>query len=214
MTTLVNNDVFTRRWLNGQQKAPWKWKQHRDHEKSKYYLCVYNDYYFSYYPTHCYKTIQRELGRNPPSDKIIQTWQLSGTGTHWHCAHKVFNFDGGNTNNRVKCSLYRVLSNTIIFVFGAHKHLMKLLMEIGWNCPKANVWSALMERDIGLLFFSKNTVTAATYLEMVENYAVPQLDGLQFHILSARWRSSELGSGEEGNLEFTITWASGLAKIV
>ena len=46
--------------------------------------------------------------------------------------------------------------------------------------PKVNVWCCLMVvRIIGLFFFAEQTVNATTYKDILELYAIPQLDDLQ-----------------------------------
>lgn len=63
-------------------------------------------------------------------------------------------------------------------IWGTRKPTETLKMRR--NSPKVNVWCALTtERVIGPFFFAESTVTATTYLDMLEHYAVPQIKHLQ-----------------------------------
>ena len=51
-----------------------------------------------------------------------------------------------------------------------------VVMEYERDSPKVNVWCALTcDTVIGPFFFAEKTVTGTTYLDMLENYAIPQL---------------------------------------
>ena len=52
------------------------------------------------------------------------------------------------------------------------------------NSPKVNVWCGLMhDRVIGPFFFAEPTISAITYLDMLEHYAAPQLEQFQPRVL-------------------------------
>lgn len=52
------------------------------------------------------------------------------------------------------------------------------------DSPKVNVWCGVLEdRIIGPFFFHEPTVTASTYLDMLEQFVYPQLEGLQPEII-------------------------------
>lgn len=54
------------------------------------------------------------------------------------------------------------------------------VLECTTGSPKVNVWCALLhDRIIGPFFFAEATITSAVYLDMLQQYAVPQL--LQYH---------------------------------
>ncbi|KFM68285.1 hypothetical protein X975_13792, partial [Stegodyphus mimosarum] len=45
------------------------------------------------------------------------------------------------------------------------------------------VWCGLMhDRVIGLFFFTEKTVSSVVYLDMLENFVLPQLEELQPHV--------------------------------
>lgn len=55
--------------------------------------------------------------------------------------------------------------------------------ELERSSPKLNVWCGLMHNQvIGPFFFAEATVTSTTYLDMLENFAIPQLEGQQQEI--------------------------------
>jgi hypothetical protein len=48
------------------------------------------------------------------------------------------------------------------------------------DSPKITVWCGLMcNRAIGPFFFAEETVTATSYLDRLENFAVPQVEDLK-----------------------------------
>ncbi|XP_063240478.1 uncharacterized protein LOC134541176 [Bacillus rossius redtenbacheri] len=52
------------------------------------------------------------------------------------------------------------------------------------DSPKFYVWCGLMStRIIGPFFFAEKTITANVYLDMLTEFAVPQLDGIQHHVI-------------------------------
>ena len=52
----------------------------------------------------------------------------------------------------------------------------RVVIEHQRDSPKLNIWCGIMrERIIGPYFFAEITVTAYTYLDMLQLYTVPQL---------------------------------------
>ncbi|GBM21232.1 hypothetical protein AVEN_23773-1 [Araneus ventricosus] len=48
--------------------------------------------------------------------------------------------------------------------------------ELERDSPKVNVWCALSHTEvIGPFFFAETTINSVTYLDMLEMYAVPQM---------------------------------------
>jgi hypothetical protein len=55
--------------------------------------------------------------------------------------------------------------------------LWALRLEHQQECPKVNMWCALThESIIGLYFFDEDIITSNSFLHMLENYALPQLN--------------------------------------
>ena len=51
------------------------------------------------------------------------------------------------------------------------------VLEVERNSPKVNVWCGLTnDMVIGPFFFNEPTITATTYLDMLENFVFPQLE--------------------------------------
>ncbi|GBM49557.1 hypothetical protein AVEN_1888-1 [Araneus ventricosus] len=54
------------------------------------------------------------------------------------------------------------------------------VQEVERNSPKINVWCALShDTVIGPFFFAETSVTANIYLDMLQIYAIPQMQHLQ-----------------------------------
>ena len=52
------------------------------------------------------------------------------------------------------------------------------------DSPKVNVWCGLLQNQIvGPFFFQENTITGNIYLDMLENFAVPQIAHMQPRII-------------------------------
>jgi hypothetical protein len=59
-------------------------------------------------------------------------------------------------------------------IWGAEKP--QQIRQHARDSPKVNCWCAVLrDRVIGPFFFAERTVTAITYLDILENYAIPQL---------------------------------------
>lgn len=57
-------------------------------------------------------------------------------------------------------------------------------LEIARDSPKVNVWCGLMhDRIIGPFFFAEKTVKSVNYLDMLENFVFPQIEGLHPDII-------------------------------
>ncbi|GBM43882.1 hypothetical protein AVEN_174449-1 [Araneus ventricosus] len=64
--------------------------------------------------------------------------------------------------------------------FGAQKINPHAVQEVERNSPKFNVWCALLhDTVIGPFFFAETSVTASIYLDMLQSYAIPQMQYLQ-----------------------------------
>ncbi|MCQ7131119.1 DUF4817 domain-containing protein [Salmonella enterica] len=56
--------------------------------------------------------------------------------------------------------------------------------ELVRDSPKVNVWCGLMStRIIGPFFFAEQTITANVYLDMLTEFVIPQLDGIQDRVI-------------------------------
>ncbi|GBM57316.1 hypothetical protein AVEN_157499-1 [Araneus ventricosus] len=54
------------------------------------------------------------------------------------------------------------------------------VQEVERNSPKINAWCALLhDTVIGPFFFAETSVTANIYLDMLQSYAIPQMQHLQ-----------------------------------
>jgi hypothetical protein len=74
------------------------------------------------------------------------------------------------------------VSVAIAVIWGCEPSRQHLENERG--SPKVNVWNALtQERVIGRFFFDDDIITRNSFLDMLENYAPPQLNNNNNSIL-------------------------------
>ncbi|GBL95831.1 hypothetical protein AVEN_227088-1 [Araneus ventricosus] len=76
-----------------------------------------------------------------------------------------------------------VIANNLAAVesLASQDHFSKRkIQEVERNSPKINVWCALLhDTAIGPFFFAETSVTANIYLNMLQSYAIPQMQHLQ-----------------------------------
>lgn len=59
------------------------------------------------------------------------------------------------------------------------------------DSPKVNVWCGLVHKVFGPFFFTEKTITTNIYLDLLQEYVVPQLEA---HYFPAGWCTTSLGS--------------------